>query len=120
MSLYKIQTTMSSINSLYVTCKNNDISRVRELLQTLPDDELSEQGPNKRKALDVIASYGYADISELLLAHKNINQSIKTQWSCIANDEAPAYLKFLFDKMSTIGQNDTINEYDDYAEELIE
>ncbi|CAF5123276.1 unnamed protein product, partial [Rotaria sp. Silwood1] len=34
---------MSSINSLYEACKNNDISRVRELLQTLPDDELNEQ-----------------------------------------------------------------------------
>ncbi|CAF4824290.1 unnamed protein product [Rotaria sp. Silwood1] len=111
---------MSSINSLYVPCKNNDISRVRELLQTLPDDELNEQDPNKRTALHVVASYGHAEILELLLAHENINQSIKTQWSCVANDEAPAYLKFLFDKMSTIDQTDTINGYNNYIEESIE
>ncbi|CAF1179213.1 unnamed protein product, partial [Rotaria sordida] len=111
---------MSSINSLYVVCKNNDIGRVRELLQALTADELNEQGPNNRTALHIAALYGHAEVLELLLTHKSINQSIKNQWGCVAKDEAPAHLKFLFDKIPTIDKTDTINEYNDCVEESIE
>ncbi|CAF3871712.1 unnamed protein product [Rotaria sp. Silwood1] len=112
---------MSSMDSLYVACKNNDICRVRELLQILTEDELNEQDPNNRTALHVAALHGHGEVLELLLAHENINQSIKNQWGYVAKDEAPAHLKFLFDKMPTINNNtDTMNEYNNCVEESIE
>ncbi|CAF3054686.1 unnamed protein product, partial [Rotaria sp. Silwood2] len=76
--------------------------------------------PNNRTALHVAALYGHAEVLELLLAHENINKSIKNQWDCITKDEAPADLKFLFDKISTIDKTDIINEYNDYVEESME
>lgn len=102
---------MSTNNSLYVACQNNDIVQTRQLLQILNKDELNKQDPNGRTALHVAALYGHAEVLEILLAHENIDQSIKNQWGFVAKDEAPAQLQFLFDK---------INECNDSIEESIE
>jgi hypothetical protein len=108
---------MSATNSFFAACQNNDIVRVRQLLQILIKDELNEQGPNNRTALHVAALNGYEELLELLLAHTDIDRSIQNQWGCVAKDEAPDRLQILFDKMPTI---DDTNIIDNCIEEPIE
>jgi hypothetical protein len=111
---------MSTTNALYVACENNDIDQVRQLLPTLNKNELNKQDPNNRTALHAAALYGHTKVLELLLAREDIDQSIQNQWGCIAKDEAPAQLKFLFDKTSTQHEIDNTEENNDCASESIE
>ncbi|CAF2388658.1 unnamed protein product [Rotaria sp. Silwood2] len=69
----------SVVSELYSSCRNNDITRVKELITTLTLDDIDRIEQNGSTALHVASYYGHTEIVRLLL-ERGASRSIRNSY----------------------------------------
>ena len=79
--------TNTSLSPFYVACRDNDITKLRELLQTLSIGEMNNLEPNGSTGLHVACFRGHREIVKLLL-EKGVSRRITNRFKCFPYQEA--------------------------------
>ncbi|CAF1447061.1 unnamed protein product, partial [Rotaria sordida] len=89
--------TNTSLSPFYVACRDNDITKLQELLQTLSIDDMNKLEPNESTGLHVACFRGHQEIVKLLL-EKGVSRSIMNRFHCLPYQEAASNeIRQLFD-----------------------
>ena len=87
----------NQVSDFYMACRNNNIEKVKELINTLSVEEMNHLEGSGTTALHVACYYGHVEIVRLLLQVNGLNRTILNKYGCLAYDEAAkAEIKDLF------------------------
>lgn len=79
--------TPPTVSEFYIACRNASLDRVRGMLKSMTQDELSRVEPNGSTALHAACYHGHVDIVMMLL-RKGFDRTVKNKYNCVPYDEA--------------------------------
>ena len=86
-SRQKSKPLSTECSEFYIACRNNEINKVKRLLEKMPLDDIDQLEPNGSTALHAACYNGHRDIVELLLK-AGADRAISNKYHCLPFDEA--------------------------------
>ena len=82
------QPQLGEASEFYWACRNGDLTRVRELIATIPYEDVNRLEPNGSTALHVASYCGHVDIVRLLLHQVGCRRELRNRFGLTAYEEA--------------------------------
>ncbi len=83
----EIVSPSNKCSDFYLSCRNNQIQQVKQLLRTITFDEMNKIEPNGSTALHSASYHGHYEIVKLLL-EAGVDRAIPNKYQCLPFDEA--------------------------------